>query len=277
MAGSCIEGHRKRAKYLLGEAELGWPLASHTTRAYLTLQTELLKKQKTGTANSSSPPAQVQAPTPKAPSGMRNSSLRPHSSAHEFIIDGFTPKDPLFNTSLNVPTFSFGSEGANLEYSILSAILGNTSPEGNPPSDPQSSTTASPSLHSFSPPSSEYPTSWSGGPGNSLMASEPNGFFPSPFVTVRSAQTMFEDDRLILPTTDRPQTGSGSCSSTDALSQSFTSIDPGSSATASSTHTPRDPFTTSAPQASSVMSPSSALHPLAPRWPLSSADSAYVS
>ena len=31
MAGSCVEGHRKRAKYLLGEAELGWLLASERT------------------------------------------------------------------------------------------------------------------------------------------------------------------------------------------------------------------------------------------------------
>jgi hypothetical protein len=27
MADSCVEGHRKRAKYLLGETELGWSLS----------------------------------------------------------------------------------------------------------------------------------------------------------------------------------------------------------------------------------------------------------
>jgi hypothetical protein len=212
MAGSCVEGHRKRAKYLLGEAEL-----------------EILKKQKAGTGNSSSPPPQLSAPTPKAPS------------------DGFAPKDPLFDTPLNAPSFSFGSEGANLEYSILSAILGNH-PEGTPPLDPHSSATPPPSVHSFSTPSSEYPTTLAGGPGHSLLHSEPNGFLASPFVTTSS-------------------------SSADFLSQSFASIDPGSSDTTSSTHTPQDSFTTTT-QAGSLMSPSqTALHPLALRWPLSSADS----
>jgi hypothetical protein len=112
--------------------------------------------------------------------------------------------------------------------------------------------------------------------GGTLLHSEPNGFLPSPFVTVRSAQTVFDDSRSTLSFTNCSQTGSSSPSSIDFLSQTFTSIDPGSSATSSSVHTPQDSFTT--PQAGSIMSPSlSALQPLAPRWPLSSADSAYVS
>lgn len=113
-----------------------------------------------------------------------------------------------------------------------------------------------------------------GGTGHSLLPSECNGFLASPFVTVRSPQTVFEDDRLNLPFIDRPQTSS---SSADFLSQSFTSIDPSSSDTTSSAHTPQDSFTTTTPQAGSLMSPSqSALHPLALRWPHTSADSAYV-
>jgi hypothetical protein len=39
----------------------------------------------------------------------------------------FLPNDPLFNVSFD-PNFPFGSEAANLEYSILSAILGGPSP-----------------------------------------------------------------------------------------------------------------------------------------------------
>lgn len=39
----------------------------------------------------------------------------------------FQSHDPLFNVSFD-PNFTFGSEAANLEYSILSAILGNPSP-----------------------------------------------------------------------------------------------------------------------------------------------------
>jgi hypothetical protein len=45
--------------------------------------------------------------------------------------ESFSPSDPLFNVPFD-PSFSFGSEAANLEYSILSAILGNPSPESQP-------------------------------------------------------------------------------------------------------------------------------------------------
>jgi hypothetical protein len=41
----------------------------------------------------------------------------------------------LFNPSFDASPFPFGSEAANLEYSILSAILGNPSPEANSPTD----------------------------------------------------------------------------------------------------------------------------------------------
>jgi hypothetical protein len=180
-------------------------------------------------------------------------------------MNGFTAKDPLCNTA----SFTFGSEAANLEYSILTAILGDPSSEGNPTSDSHSSASPPPSVHHFSTPPSEYPASWTSAPGNSLLHSEPNGFFPSPLVTVSGIQIIiFEISQLTLPSTDRSQTGSGSPSS-DFLSQTFTSIDPGSSATSASAHIPQDTFTT---PASSVTSP--ALNPLAPRWPLSSAESA---
>ncbi|KAI0281019.1 hypothetical protein BGY98DRAFT_1106620 [Russula aff. rugulosa BPL654] len=184
MAGSCVEGHRKRAKYLLGETEL--------------------------------------------------------------VMDGFAVKDPLSNAPLNTPSFTYGSEAANLEYSILTAILG-PSAESNSISDSHSSVSPPP-VHPYSTSSSEYAASWTGAPGNSLLHSEPNGFLPSPMLT----------------------TDSGSSSSSDFLSQTFTSIDPGSSAASSSAHLPQDSFTT--PQS---MSPSlSALNPLVLRWPHSSAESA---
>jgi hypothetical protein len=187
-------------------------------------------------------------------------------------MDGFTAKDPLSNTPLNTPSFTFGSEAANLEYSILTAILGNASPESNLTSDSNSSASPPPSVHPFST-SSEYPASWTGAPGNSLLPSEPNGFLPPPLITtVGGIQTIFEDRQLTLPSTDHSQTGSGSPSSSDFLSQTFTSIDPGSSATSSSAHISQDSFTT---PASSVTLPSqSALNPLALRWPRSCAESA---
>lgn len=109
-------------------------------------------------------------------------------------MDGFTPTDTLFNTSFDAPSFSFGSEAANLEYSILSAILGNPS-EGNLPLDSHSSTTPSPSAHPFSVPPSDYATSWSGDPNpSSLLPSEAANFLASPFVAVRSVLTVFKDD-----------------------------------------------------------------------------------
>ncbi|KAF8839472.1 hypothetical protein BDN67DRAFT_905456 [Paxillus ammoniavirescens] len=74
IAGSCVEGHRKKAKYLLDDDELAEP---------------------------------------------------------------FSTNDPLFNVTFD-PNFTFGSEAANLEYSILSAILGNPSP-------PDSASAAAPS------------------------------------------------------------------------------------------------------------------------------------
>jgi hypothetical protein len=188
-------------------------------------------------------------------------------------MDTFTSTDPLFNTAFDVPSYPFGSEAANLEYSILSAILGNPSPEGHQPSDPNS-TTPPPTAHPFSTRPSDYATSWSSHPNSSsLLSSEPANFPIPPFAAVRSAQTMFEDDRLTLPSTNHPQRSSQSSSSTDFLNQAFTSLGPVSSA-----HTPPDSFTATASQTISATSLSqSALHPLAPRWPLSTSDSAYVS
>ena len=194
-------------------------------------------------------------------------------------METFPQTDPMFNPSFDTSPFPFGSEAANLEYSILSAILGNPSPEGNPPSDSHPSSTPPPSAHPFSAPPPDYPTSWSDGANApSLLPSEPSNFLASPFIGARGASTMFEDNRLTLPPTDRPQTGSGSSPSADFLSQSYPTLDPSSGPTTSSTHTPQDSFVAAPLRQVSVASSSqSALQPLAPRWPLPTADSAYVS
>ncbi|KAL4080242.1 hypothetical protein V8B97DRAFT_1864305 [Scleroderma yunnanense] len=87
MANCCVEGHRKKAKYLLDDDEL-----------------EQLKKKQSAPKEEQEPiPIPVPPPEP------------------------FPATDPLFNLSFD-PNFTFGSEAANLEYSILSAILGNPSP-----------------------------------------------------------------------------------------------------------------------------------------------------
>ncbi|KAH7911995.1 hypothetical protein BJ138DRAFT_1149410 [Hygrophoropsis aurantiaca] len=99
IASSCTEGHRKKAKYLLDDEEL-----------------ERLKSQSSVPEKSSEPAQPPPLPT----------------------SEPFQANDPLFNVSFD-PNFTFGSEAANLEYSILSAILGNPSPpdSGTAPSPPQ--------------------------------------------------------------------------------------------------------------------------------------------
>ena len=109
--------------------------------------------------------------------------LRPLShltSLRITVMDDFMAKDPLSNAPLNTPSFTFGSEAANLEYSILTAILGPSS-ESNPISDSHSSASPPP-VHPYSTSSSEYAASWTGAPGNSLLHSEPNGFHHSPLL-----------------------------------------------------------------------------------------------
>ncbi|KIY74402.1 hypothetical protein CYLTODRAFT_416242 [Cylindrobasidium torrendii FP15055 ss-10] len=105
IADTCTDGVRKKAKYLLDEEELS---------------------QKT--AQKPSPPASQpqlqQAPPPPPPPPSEPAPIDPIP-------------DPMFTPSYD-PNFPFGSEAANLEYSILSAILGNPSPpdsNNTPPPD----------------------------------------------------------------------------------------------------------------------------------------------
>src|SRR5712691_368219 len=86
MAGSCVEGQRKRAKYLLGEAELGLSPFSFGSQQFLILLLELLKRQKTGAAKNTSPPAQTQAPAPKTPSDTRNSVTSPSFLVSPLVV-----------------------------------------------------------------------------------------------------------------------------------------------------------------------------------------------
>ncbi|EIN11889.1 hypothetical protein PUNSTDRAFT_50722 [Punctularia strigosozonata HHB-11173 SS5] len=103
IADNCTEGHRKKAKYLLDDEELA----------------ELKNKNNSHSAKTVTPtpvpppPTTTQAPT--------------YDTAPLPTSEPFLPNDPLFNVSFD-PNFPFGSEAANLEYSILSAILGGPSP-----------------------------------------------------------------------------------------------------------------------------------------------------
>ncbi|KAJ7446259.1 hypothetical protein B0H11DRAFT_2249075 [Mycena galericulata] len=106
IAANCTEGHRKKAKYLLDEEELG--------------------KLKS-TRDKSSAPETSAEPSPAAPAPQ----------------PPFDTSDQMFNPVPFDPSFPFGSEAANLEYSILSAILGNPSP-------PETTTSPVPTSSQFS-------------------------------------------------------------------------------------------------------------------------------
>ncbi|KAF5393236.1 hypothetical protein D9757_000744 [Collybiopsis confluens] len=155
IAASCTEGHRKKAKYLLDDEELE----------------QLNRTNKTQDA----PASVVDEPRPPTPPVPRQERPLPQIAPSETIL----PENPPFDAPFD-PNFPFGSEAANLEYSILSAILGNPSPPQNestppplsgwPSSDPLST------LASQSPTfSSSFPTSLSSSQAH--LAASPNTAF----------------------------------------------------------------------------------------------------
>lgn len=79
--------------------------------------------------------------------------LTPTRIPHSPFPSGFaTPTDPLFNITFD-PAYPFGSEAANLEYSILSAILQQTDGQSNsnPSLDPSTLTNPSPLIDNTDP------------------------------------------------------------------------------------------------------------------------------
>ncbi|KAF5380341.1 hypothetical protein D9615_004569 [Tricholomella constricta] len=147
IASSCTEGHRKKAKYLLDEDEL-----------------EQLKRSKSSAPEGSQEPPTTTTITPSEP---------------------YPQNDALLTSSFD-PGFTFGSEAANLEYSILSAILGNPSPESvaSPPSpDPaQTSYSSWPTEtidYTTSPSLATIPSSYTAPYGDSAQSSE-NALTTSP-------------------------------------------------------------------------------------------------
>ncbi|KAG8710829.1 Transcriptional regulator of nonfermentable carbon utilization [Ceratobasidium sp. 394] len=125
IADNCTEGHRKKAKYLLDEDEL-----EELKRAKERNNTEQQHQQ-------SVTPQQTQLLTNGLSSTEETPSLLPAGFS--------TPTDPLFNITFD-PAYPFGSEAANLEYSILSAILNQQPDSGNsnPSLDPAALTNPSP-------------------------------------------------------------------------------------------------------------------------------------
>ncbi|KIL65951.1 hypothetical protein M378DRAFT_10526 [Amanita muscaria Koide BX008] len=167
IANNCTEGHRKKAKYLLDEDEL-----------------EQLKRSKSSTSasgNASEPPQ-----VPPAPS---------------LSTDAFSQNDSMITNSID-PTFAFGSEAASLEYSILSAILGNPSPAASemspPPQSQYASWSSDPIDFATSPQLGNYGSSYSDPPLSS-MPSEPSMTTSSeniPYMTYGYPQQRAEDVEL---------------------------------------------------------------------------------
>ncbi|KAG5727006.1 hypothetical protein E4T56_gene15204 [Termitomyces sp. T112] len=159
IADNCTEGHRKKAKYLLDEDEL-----------------EQLKRAKS--------------------SSTQESSQEPATSTTIPPSEPVSQADVLLTTSFD-PGFTFGSEAANLEYSILSAILGNPSPESvTSPASPdptQSYTwgseaidyTTSPSLENLSSYTTSYASSQLVQPSDPAPSSPPNStqYLTYPYTT----------------------------------------------------------------------------------------------
>ncbi|TDL25900.1 hypothetical protein BD410DRAFT_895375 [Rickenella mellea] len=107
----------------------------------------------------------------------------------------FPPGDPLFNLSFD-PNFTFGSEAANLEYSILSAILGN--PSHDHPHHPSTSTPTTPFAQQFATsswPSEPRPPSLS--MPSMMPEAQSSPSFGSPMSAQQQGQyigqTMYED------------------------------------------------------------------------------------
>ncbi|KAG6837506.1 Transcriptional regulator of nonfermentable carbon utilization [Arthromyces matolae] len=176
IANNCTEGHRKKAKYLLDDDEL-----------------EQLKREKSGTAASAS------SQNSKVPATRTITQSEPVSQTDVLLATAFDPG------------FAFGSEAANLEYSILSAILGNPSPESitSPPSPDPSQT-----YSSWASDAVEYPTAQSLGSltsypyGNSQLAppseapvpsspSNPSQYLTYPYVTQQPPSTADEIEEPI--------------------------------------------------------------------------------
>ncbi|KAF8635239.1 hypothetical protein AX17_004012 [Amanita inopinata Kibby_2008] len=197
IANNCTEGHRKKAKYLLDDDEL-----------------EQLKRSK--------PSATTSENTPDSP-------LPPPASS--LSVDSFSQSDPMLSNSFD-PAFSFGSEAANLEYSILSAILGNPSPPASGTSPP--------------PQQSQYST-W---------PSDPLDFTTSPRLGAETSYASTYSDTQL---------------SSLQSSESTVSTSPGTVPYLTYGYTPQRSDDLSELQYSSQYSssqPSGTPHPLQPRYPL---------
>ena len=108
MANTCTEGHRKKAKYLLDEDELGEfgpPTRFPGPHWYAAALKKSKEKEKEAAEGKAPPPQALSSAAGKTPLSLRSQD------------------PPTYSTNSQYPQ-GFGSEVANMEYSMLSAILG---------------------------------------------------------------------------------------------------------------------------------------------------------
>jgi hypothetical protein len=172
----------------------------------------------------------------------------------------FVPNDPMFNVSFD-PNYSFGSEAANLEYSILSAILGNPSPpESSPPQQPYSSTLPSssnpewpndPQQPSQVDPYSEY----SAYPSQSLPESDPISNQPTDSAFATESTFYNTTYPQALPNTDQSYVALPQDERSSALRPQYRARSPSQTVPTrtSTTHAPNSPASESSGAARSVV------------------------
>ncbi|KAH9858752.1 hypothetical protein C2E23DRAFT_18153 [Lenzites betulinus] len=151
MADNCTEGHRKKAKYLLDEEEL-----------------EALKRTKSGDGSSKTaePSTQPQHPPPPPP----EQPVQPPQ---------YISPDTMYPTYQTPAPYGIPAEAANLEYSILSAILGgspDSGSSGSPATGPAPQPVASTSYVPPQPSTLSNTTTWPSEPLSGQYASgQPTG------------------------------------------------------------------------------------------------------
>ncbi|KAI0790811.1 hypothetical protein C8Q75DRAFT_716588 [Abortiporus biennis] len=218
MADNCTEGHRKKAKYLLDDDEL-----------------EALKRSKSG--EPSKPAEPTPQPQPQPPPPPRQNSYIPQP---ESIFSTYDPSAP----------YNYGTtDAANLEYSIISSILGNSpdsansAPTGSPSttqpashphshSRPQGSTSYAPSQ----PATNLVTASWPAEPMQTTYgaAASPRTAFATGTATPTFSQTQTSQQPMAIQPSETTGSGSsfirpGGSSSSYPSSSQYQSSQPSSS------------------------------------------------
>lgn len=162
MADNCTEGHRKKAKYLLDDDELGttsllpYTLRLMTSQYTCNTYVDALKRSKSGDGSKSSEPPSQPHPQPQPSQGISNNVCsQNHTQPHDYLKaqqpqNTYIAQPESIFATFNNPAAAYAAyntsnDAANLEYSIISSILGN-SPDSGASGSPSTSN-AQPHTH----------------------------------------------------------------------------------------------------------------------------------